>query len=371
MAQYKVIQDIEADEKFVGPLTVKQFIFAAIAVVCGYVSFWLFTKGIWPLTLPFLTVFAIAGFLAFPWGKDQPTELWLLAKIRFYFKPKRRIWSQDGVQELVTITAPKKIELPLTDSLSQTEVKSRLKALAETIDSRGWAVKNVDVNLYTQPGYVLNTAVSDRLIDPSLLSNNVSNLDIVAADDIMDEQNNPIAQGLTQRIAAAEQDHRQATLAKMNQAREEMTGSTQPDSNNEPAPNFWFMDQPSGAAVPAGYSTFSTQSSGREAAIAKDAPLSKEEKKLLDKIHKEKDEPQIPQNGHMKVILTAEQRKKAELKAAKEAAAKKAAAVTQTPDPAILNAAIDNNQSVASLAREMSVNQKQGQSDDEVVISLH
>ncbi len=38
MATYKVIQDIEAEDKFLGPLTLKQFIFGAAAVFFGYLS---------------------------------------------------------------------------------------------------------------------------------------------------------------------------------------------------------------------------------------------------------------------------------------------------------------------------------------------
>ncbi len=48
MATYKVIQDIEAEDKFVGPLTLKQFIFACITVVLGYLSFLLLTKNLQP-----------------------------------------------------------------------------------------------------------------------------------------------------------------------------------------------------------------------------------------------------------------------------------------------------------------------------------
>src|SRR5476651_1493159 len=148
MATYKVLQDIEAEDKFVGPLTLKQFIFAGIAFVCAYLSFFFLTKHAWILVIPLLPVMVTTGFLAFPWGRDQPTEIWLLAKIRFFLKPKRRIWNQSGVEQLVTITVPKRTEPEYVGSnLSQTEVRSRLKALASTIDSRGWAIKNVNVNL--------------------------------------------------------------------------------------------------------------------------------------------------------------------------------------------------------------------------------
>ena len=39
MATYKVIQDIEAEDKLVGPLTLKQFIYAGISALCLYICF--------------------------------------------------------------------------------------------------------------------------------------------------------------------------------------------------------------------------------------------------------------------------------------------------------------------------------------------
>src|SRR5882762_7603529 len=110
MATYKVIQDIEAEDKFVGPLTLKQFIIAAVGAVSIYVTFLLVTKHLWFVSVPLWPLIVVCGFLAFPWGRQQPTEIWLLAKIRFFLKPKLRLWDQSGREELVTITVPKKVE---------------------------------------------------------------------------------------------------------------------------------------------------------------------------------------------------------------------------------------------------------------------
>ena len=155
------------------------------------------------------------GFFAFPFGKDQPTEVWALAKIRFLFKPRIRIWNQSGVKELVTITVPKKVERILTNGLSQNEVESRLKALANTIDSRGWAIKNVNVNMYSQQsGGMVST--SDRLLGMSALPQEVPSVDIQASDDILDERSNPIAQQFDSLISASSQSRRQQLMAQMN-----------------------------------------------------------------------------------------------------------------------------------------------------------
>lgn len=157
MATYKVIQDIEAEDKFVGPLTIKQFVFAAIGLVFSYLCFIVISKDAWFISIFFAPVAFFGFFMAIPWSKDQPTDLWVLAKIRFRIKPKTRVWNQSGVQELVTITAPKKVEKHLTKDLTETEVESRLKILADTMNTRGWAVKHAAMP-------ASSTGNSDRLL---------------------------------------------------------------------------------------------------------------------------------------------------------------------------------------------------------------
>jgi hypothetical protein len=211
MAQYTVIQDIEAEDKFVGPLTLKQFIFAGGATVLLYLSFILITKHLWPLTLVLVPPALVALFLAWPWGRDQPTEIWLLAKLRFAFKPRRRIWDQGGLQELVTITVPKKVEEHLTNGLDETQVRSRLQTLAQTIDTRGWAIKGVSSNL---------NASDDRLSGMSALPVNPALVpDDNSADDILDARNNPLAQQMNRLVEASDKNHRQVLMDQIQEAR--------------------------------------------------------------------------------------------------------------------------------------------------------
>src|SRR6187402_3059875 len=142
MAVHKVPQDVEADDKFLGPLSFKQFLFFGGTIICGYLTFLMLTK-VWPLTIIFLLPTIVFAFLAFPWSKEQPTELWLASRIRFLIMPRKRIWDQAGMKELVTITVPVREAHIYTNGLSQDEVQNRLGALASIVDSRGWAVKNV------------------------------------------------------------------------------------------------------------------------------------------------------------------------------------------------------------------------------------
>jgi predicted outer membrane protein len=220
MAVYKVIQDVEAEDKLLGPLTFKGFIYAGIALLCGYINFRLLFIGS-PIKWVFIPVFLLPmllfGVLASPLGREQPTEVWLLSKIKFFFKPRKRIWNQSGMEELVTITAPKKIEEHLTKDITQTEVQSRLKTLASTLDTRGWAIKNVDLNLNASTaGPVPQTVTpSDRLVANAGYNQPAEVIDVHAADDILDEQNNPTAQKFAALMQNADEERKRSVLKTM------------------------------------------------------------------------------------------------------------------------------------------------------------
>jgi hypothetical protein len=216
MAVYKVIQDVEAEDKLLGPLTLKGFIYAGVAGLCGFIEFRLLLIAS-PIKWPFILIFALPmflfGVLASPLGREQPTEVWLLSRIRFFLKPRQRIWDQSGLQELVTITAPKKVERQLTKNLDQTEVQSRLKTLALTLDTRGWAVKNVDVNLGSEDKREVIDQDSDRLIGSADLPQPTETTDVHAADDILDEKNNPTAKKFEAMMQKAEVNRKHGVLS--------------------------------------------------------------------------------------------------------------------------------------------------------------
>lgn len=247
MATYKVIQDIEAEDKLLGPLTLRQFIYAGLMALCLYLSFIALTKNADFLLVIFIPIAVFFGFFAFPWKLNQPTEVWALAKIRFLLIPHRRVWDQSGVKQLVTITAPKKIETHYTDKLSPSEVKSRLQILAKTIDTRGWAIKDANVNL-TDNNSVNLTPTADRLIGPSDLPTEVSGVDIQAADDMLDPENNPVAMHFTQMISDASVLRRDKILDMMKQTSSQVSKQAPPaiilDSTREKKQD-WFLKNPS------------------------------------------------------------------------------------------------------------------------------
>jgi hypothetical protein len=367
MATYKVIQDIEAEDKLIGPLTLRQFIYAGIAAICLYLSFLVITRGAAFLLVIFLPVGGICGFFAFPFKQDQPTELWALAKIRFMFKPHRRIWNQSGVKELVTVTAPKKMEFSYTDGLSQIEVKSRLRALADTIDTRGWAVKNVNVSMYNHPQPGVDEVVnSDRLVGPAGLPQDVPALDIQAADDILDEQSNPVAQHFNQMIQASSSAHRQQITSELRQQADDIHNNTAANTQSQALPNnYWFLNQPAASAIPANQTMFDSlvvPPSGSDNAGSLPGTNS-DDQTLSARLRAQHDRPDISA-AHLRTVQP--------LVAQSTASGQPAnAPVTATPNPAIVKLAKDNDKNIATLARLANPKPPEGNSPDEVVISLH
>jgi len=144
MATYKVPQDVEADDKLIGPFTFRQFIYL-IVVALSIALAWALSHVFIGLVLIPMPVIILFGALALPLRKDQPMETYLAAMVSFYLKPHRRIWDPDGLDSLIEITAPKIIEYQLTKDISETEVQRRLGYLATIVDTQGWAVRGPGV----------------------------------------------------------------------------------------------------------------------------------------------------------------------------------------------------------------------------------
>ncbi|HMH69786.1 MAG TPA: PrgI family protein [Candidatus Saccharimonadales bacterium] len=142
MAVYKVPQDVEADDKLIGPFSFRQFIYIIIAVISIALA-WGLAQLFIPLAIIPLPLILFFGALALPLRKDQPMEIYLAAVVSFYLKPRKRLWQPDGIQSLVEVTAPKVVEIQRSKNLSQDEAQQRLSYLADIVDTRGWAVRGV------------------------------------------------------------------------------------------------------------------------------------------------------------------------------------------------------------------------------------
>lgn len=202
MAVYKVPQDVEAEDKLIGPFGFRQFIYLIIVAFFGFIAFLLAKIFIGLILLPApIIIFFLA--IALPLRKDQPTEVYLAAVLQYHLKAKVRMWNPDGVMSTVTITAPKTVEPKRTKDISEDEAVERLGQLAQIMDTRGWAARGVfnpDVN--STGNVQLNEAVATEA------ANTVDMLDASAKksqsfDALIDQQKAISRQSVTMRMGQA------------------------------------------------------------------------------------------------------------------------------------------------------------------------
>ena len=145
MAQYKVPQDVEADDKLLGPFSFRQFVYLLIAA--GLIAVAVFLFQIFPLLaiIPLPPVLFL-GALALPLKKDQPMETYLAAIVSYYLKPRTRIWTAGQRESTIRITAPKIVEESRTRNISGEEATHRLSVLADIVDTGGYAIKGTSAS---------------------------------------------------------------------------------------------------------------------------------------------------------------------------------------------------------------------------------
>lgn len=198
MAVYKVPQDVEADDKLLGPFSFKQFVFLVITVMSLGIA-WVLSRLLLPLGIIPLPIALFFGALALPLRKDQPMEVYLAAVVSFIIKPKRRLWRADGVESLVTVVAPQTEERQYGKGYDQAEVQRRLSYLATLVDSRGWSVRGV-----AGPEEVDSSMQADLYHEAQ------------AIDDVLDE-NNARSRQIGSLIDQANAERRQEMLQRMRQ----------------------------------------------------------------------------------------------------------------------------------------------------------
>lgn len=196
MATYKVPQDVEADDKLIGPFSFRQFIYLII-VSLAIAGSWGLSRLFIPLSIIPLPIIIFFGALALPLRKDQPMETYMAAMVSFYLKPHKRLWDPDGIDSLIEITAPKVIDYQRTKELSQSEAQRRLSYLADIVDSQGWAVRGPGVQ-------APNTAVNNDIY-----------FEAQQVEDVQDNDNST-AQTMKFKLDQSDAQHHQEMINIMN-----------------------------------------------------------------------------------------------------------------------------------------------------------
>lgn len=336
MAIYKVPQDVEAEDKLLGPFSFKQFIFLIIAVA-GLGAAYALSRLLLPLAiipLPFAIFFII---LALPIRKDQPMEIYLAAVVSFMTKPKRRLWQPDGIESLIKVIAPKVDEKQYGKGYNQEEVQRRLSYLANLVDSHGWSVRGV-----ADP----DSSMQDDLYNEAQ-----------AADDMLDDDNTTARQ-IDNLVNQADQRRRQEAVERMKQ----------PPKNIEPAtPQMSAPYSPVPLPVADPYQTFSNMS--EQPIVAPQPTVSQTPQFYTAPPTNNYPEPTEPLSINPYPMM-----QQSIVSPLSEQPAKTTPATSPTTvSPAIIDLASNHSDlSIETLRREADrIEKKSKHSDDEVVISLH
>ena len=222
MSVYKVPQDVEAEDKLLGPFSFRQFVFLIIAVISLGLAYAL-ARILLPLGLIPVPIALFFGALALPLRKDQPMDVYLAAVISFMLKPKRRLWQPDGIEYLVEVTAPKTEETTRRNSYDQEEVQRRLSYLANLVDSRGWSIRGVNNPNSSMQADLYNEAQTafDPLDETGATAQNIANL--------IDQSDARRRQAMIQTMSAAQQT---ATDDLQGVSSTDDQSSQSPDSNS-------------------------------------------------------------------------------------------------------------------------------------------
>ena len=145
MAQYKVPQDVEADDKLLGPFSFRQFVYLLVAAGCIALAVVLFR--LFPLLVIIPAIPALFFIvLALPLKKDQPMETYLAAIVSYYLKPRTRKWMPGQRESTIAITAPKVVDDTRARDITGEEATHRLSFLANIVDTEGQAIKGMGGN---------------------------------------------------------------------------------------------------------------------------------------------------------------------------------------------------------------------------------
>ncbi|MCL5795631.1 MAG: PrgI family protein [Patescibacteria group bacterium] len=135
--QFKVPQNIDMEDKIIGPLTLLQFIYLVIGGVFLYSTIKAGNTAM--IIFAGIPVALLALALCFVKIQDQPFSKFVVSLIFYITRPKTRIWNKSTtLEELPTTQATQPTQALKTPAHKKVE-KSELEKLSQVIDTRGWA----------------------------------------------------------------------------------------------------------------------------------------------------------------------------------------------------------------------------------------
>jgi hypothetical protein len=231
MGQYKVPQNVETEDKILGPLSVKQFIYVIIALMWAFLMWRIFSSY---LIVALIFAFPVTGFfllLGFGQREGVPFEDYVVAFIRFLILPRKRMWIKDDSKEVIVQDQTKP-----TDNLDQNKNVSagQLKKLANIIDTRG-NYKDPTISLSADDEEAEIYAA--RIISPAQVGGStaaaqagvLTNQTTTPRDDVLD-QTNTRSEKVGHLLETAEEMAHNKAVKQVNQA------LSQPQENTQQQP---------------------------------------------------------------------------------------------------------------------------------------
>ena len=234
MGQYKVPLDIEAEDKILGPLSLRQFIYVIIGLLWAGLMWLLFSKII---VLMIVLIVPITGFfllLGFGRRQEQNFESYFVAVLQYFVVPRIRVWDKDLTQvELV-----KKVDIaPEVIPIKNINMGS-LKQLALIMDTHG-AQKDPTIQLVDNANQA--ATYSQRIVDPAAVASTaaITNASprLTQQDDVLDATNirstqiNSLLENVEANIQHDAMNSMQRGLASKSSSATPMQNNTQPSTS--------------------------------------------------------------------------------------------------------------------------------------------
>ncbi len=231
MGEYKVPTDVEAEDKILGPLSLRQAIYVIIGLAWGALMWRIFTDNYIPMAISILPVTGFFLLLGFGRRQEQSFEHYFVAVVQYFTIPRMRIWDKDLQQE----------ELVTSDKIAPVIVSHKnithgsLEQLALALDTHG-AQKDPTIQLPDESGQTAN--LSQRIISPTQLAPNDTKPtithDATLQDDVLDttsersQEVNELLENVTVDI------HRQALHDITAQLNDNNSTPTNPATSSQP-----------------------------------------------------------------------------------------------------------------------------------------
>ncbi len=147
--QYSVPQFIEVEDKIIGPLTLKQFLYL-LGGAGALFALWTIAPTIEVFLVPAIPILGIFLALAFYKVNGRPFIVFLQAAFGYVVRPKVMLWRREyiGVDVKVDTKAKaKEMDKDKVPQIGQKVTESRLRKLSTILDNEG----GVDQSIYDLP----------------------------------------------------------------------------------------------------------------------------------------------------------------------------------------------------------------------------